>query len=502
LSPALPVIVDLIDDDAPTFDVCIDDAFGSFLENDVQRGSAIIPFVLHLFGRQLNDGEPLARDDLISIKKMLAEGTPSEVLPVLGWLVDTRRMEIKLPPDKAGLWSTDIKDLIVAGSASKQELETLIGRLNHVGYIIPLARHYLNRLRSALTFAETNNRRRVKFTDLQHADLYQWLKFIHQAEEGINMNLVTYRQPSILFRSDACPFGIGGFSLTNGTGWRFELPPALQGRVSLNCLEYLAAFVAMLVEDHYHGIPPLSCLHSQVDSTSASGWLHKSNFAEDDDHATHVRISRDLTDFVMKSNICLTSQWFPGKENNVADSLSRDFHLSDETLTLLLQHVVPQQLPTSFVIKPLPKEIVSFIASVLLCSKQTTVLSETPTRSVTATGVAGKNFLAALGSSTTPSSPITPAINDTASLLPSPAPSEIEPSALTMAATLYQERSRPPWTTWQRCLGTTTNQTHGTMPLEKQRTFFNANVAATPTTTHPQNTRRPSPQDSSGSSMN
>jgi hypothetical protein len=35
------------------------------------------------------------------------------------------------------------------------------------------------------------------------------------------------------------------------------------------------------------------------------------------------------------------SQWFPGIENNVADSLSRNFHLSDENLTAYLCSAYP-----------------------------------------------------------------------------------------------------------------------------------------------------------------
>ena len=59
------------------------------------------------------------------------------------------------------------------------------------------------------------------------------------------------------------------------------------------------------------------------------------------------------------------SQWFPGRLNNVADSLSRDFHLSDEKQTTYLRSFFPSQIPSSFTIVPLPNEIVSWLISLL-----------------------------------------------------------------------------------------------------------------------------------------
>ena len=59
------------------------------------------------------------------------------------------------------------------------------------------------------------------------------------------------------------------------------------------------------------------------------------------------------------------SQWFPGVENNVADSLSRNLHLSDDNLTAYLCSVYPSQIPSNFRIVPLPNEIVYWLTSLL-----------------------------------------------------------------------------------------------------------------------------------------
>jgi len=89
-APASNVMVDLPADDAPKADCYIDNIFSAFLEQDVDQRSRIIPFVLHLLSCPLQESESLARDDMLSIKKFLAEATPGERKLVLGWLIDTR----------------------------------------------------------------------------------------------------------------------------------------------------------------------------------------------------------------------------------------------------------------------------------------------------------------------------------------------------------------------------------------------------------------------------
>jgi len=170
--------------------------------------------------------------------------------------------------------------------------------------------------------------------------------------------------------------------------------------------------------------------------------------------------------------------------------LSRDFHLSDYQLTALLLHFVPDQLTDNFVIKPIPKEISSIIASLLLSLKPTTASLSPPTRSKLATGGAGKNFLSSLDSQMIHSSSNSQDHLSTDCLPPSPVLSETESLALKKAVLLHQEQSKLPWTTWRRPFETTTKMTQDTTAATERRLFFSAKRKATPTKTHPQNTRK------------
>jgi hypothetical protein len=141
------------------------------------------------------------------------------------------------------------------------------------------------------------------------------------------MNILTFWKPTHIYRSDACDFGLGGYNLISGKAWRFKLPVDCQLRSSLNSLEFLSCLITLWVDILSGEIASESCLLSQTDSTTAAGWLKKSNFADKSDEAVQLTTARHLANILIKTKSCLYSQWFPGDQNIVSDSLSRDFHL-------------------------------------------------------------------------------------------------------------------------------------------------------------------------------
>ena len=167
--------------------------------------------------------------------------------------------------------------------------------------------------------------------------------------------------------SDAA--GLGGYSHA-GFAWRYHLPPHLQFRSSNNLLEHIAAIITPWVDILAGRIQQGDCALSMTDSTTSAGWLQKSNFREDDDDevqvAARIAVARAHARRYMNHGIREYSQWFPGKENCVADALSRDFHLSDVDLTHLILNNFSSQVPHSFHIVPLPSVIISWMTSLLL----------------------------------------------------------------------------------------------------------------------------------------
>ncbi len=303
-----------IEDILPRFNCYLDDIFGAFYGCDKDRSAAAIPMALHIVGRP-NDTlgeESFPRDKLLSLLKFLAEAKPAQRKIVLGWLVDTRVFVVKLLEEKQRRWSQQIDDLPRSGRRPVQakDLATLLGRLNNASYVIPYARHFIGRLYKARKRAEAKGT--ITLSGPQLDNLVLWKQFLQHVAEGISINRLVCRWPTRIVRVDACPRGMGGYCLQSGIAWRFQLPESLLGRVTLNALEFLAAFVGVLVEVGFGAEwTDADVILSQGDSVSAAKWLALSSF--DDDCPTHLTIARSFADFCLSWGIDHYTQWFPGR---------------------------------------------------------------------------------------------------------------------------------------------------------------------------------------------
>ena len=145
----------------------------------------------------------------------------------------------------------------------------------------------------------------------------------------------------------------------SGLAWRWEIPEHMRGKFSINLLEFLAA--AITIEMTLQTADKPHKILSLTDNTSALGWMYKASFSEA--KPVHDKIARWLAEKLMNRESALYSQHFKGKHNTIADSLSRDQHLSDTQLTDIFKFLLPQQTPTNFKIYPIPTEITSWICS-------------------------------------------------------------------------------------------------------------------------------------------
>ncbi len=199
----------------------IDNLINVFLDTPTNclRQPDIVPLGMHLISgpHAGNKEEPIPHRPIHSIPKLFAEGQPKEVQVVLGWRLNTRLLEILLPDDKYIAWSADVRNLRAAGSCLVKELETLVGRLNHTAYIIPNSRHFMSRIRRGLKTGRGGRRQR-KVGPEALKDLLLWEGFLDHTNRVVSMNLLVTREPNKICWSDACPYGLGGYSLS-GRAW-------------------------------------------------------------------------------------------------------------------------------------------------------------------------------------------------------------------------------------------------------------------------------------------
>ena len=84
------------------------------------------------------------------IRKMIAEGGLKEVITLtfLGWRINIRLFNIALPREKVTAWTAEIKAMQKNRKRDTlKDLPILIGKLNHVCFIIPDARNFMNNLK-------------------------------------------------------------------------------------------------------------------------------------------------------------------------------------------------------------------------------------------------------------------------------------------------------------------------------------------------------------------
>jgi hypothetical protein len=76
-------------------------------------------------------------------------------------------------------------------------------------------------------------------------------------------------------------------------------------------------------------------------------------------------MARKLAELIITSDSCLYSQWCPGDDNLIADSLSQDFHIPSPYLSYLLHSHFPLQAPFGLTILPLTPDIISWLTCLL-----------------------------------------------------------------------------------------------------------------------------------------
>ena len=142
---------------------------------------------------------------------------------MLGLQIDSRRMRISLPSTKATIWSKDIDNILNQNRVNKKELESMIGRLNHVGYILPTGRYFLNRLRHLLMRCEKYGSQKLQ--KWEKNDLIPWKELLEKAcKEGISTNNIAFTKITSYLITDACEHGMGGMNLKSRRAWRFKFP--------------------------------------------------------------------------------------------------------------------------------------------------------------------------------------------------------------------------------------------------------------------------------------
>ena len=100
-----------------------------------QKTTALL--VIHTIFRPLQYSEPLKHDEPLSLFNISGEGQLGECKTCLGWDIQTRSLRLFLPIEKETYGVQDIRAYLASTKINTDNLESLIGKINHATHISP-----------------------------------------------------------------------------------------------------------------------------------------------------------------------------------------------------------------------------------------------------------------------------------------------------------------------------------------------------------------------------
>jgi hypothetical protein len=121
---------------------------------NANRLKAAIPLAIEVAARPNDVNKPIPREPMVAQHKLKAEGGLAKLKVILGWLFNFRGLTVSLPKHKHIAWSGEIQSMLDRRRTTKKALELTIGRLGHIGFVIPWVFHFLSHLRTLLRRAQ------------------------------------------------------------------------------------------------------------------------------------------------------------------------------------------------------------------------------------------------------------------------------------------------------------------------------------------------------------
>ena len=170
------------------------------------------------------------RNEAVSMKKLLkGDGAWETRKLLLGWIVDTVRQTIELPPHRKLALAEIFSDLASAKRVSQRKWQSYLGKLRFVSVAIPGSAGLFSALQLALNQAH-GNRIRITRSLRQHIGAFASLA-ASLRHRPTHLAEIVPQDPSILGATDAAKAGMGGVYFDhqdNAYLWRFPFPEDVQ----------------------------------------------------------------------------------------------------------------------------------------------------------------------------------------------------------------------------------------------------------------------------------
>ena len=361
-------------------DVCVDDFLG------LPQGNWGKQRVQRILMKAIDDVyNELHRCDPISIKKLKKKDCPWSTLKVmLGWIIDTVNMTIKLPPHRETRLGEILSEIPrTQKRISVKKWHKVLGELWSMSLALPGSCHLFSHMQEALT-SEIGTRISLKKGVHQALDNFQWLLRdikiqLTRIAEVVPLN------PSAVGYHDASGAGVGGVCFqgpalsprhneteapnTNPIVWRCKWPQHIKGALvtednpfgtlSNSDLELAGRLLHLEALANNFDVRERTIL-SKTDNLATLYWQQKGS-------STTTKVPAHLLQ-LFGIHQCYhryvpQHDYIPGKSNPLADDSSQFFHLSDADFLTHLNSTFQQ--PSSFRLVQIPSKVLSSVISAL-----------------------------------------------------------------------------------------------------------------------------------------
>ena len=172
--------------------------------------------------------------------------SPDTIMLFLGVLFNSDSLTIEVDPAKIVELSKILPQWLDKVTATRQQLQSIIGKLNFIAKCVRPGRIFISRMLSLLRSMD-NCTNHVFITEEFKKDIIWWLTYLPQFN-GISMIPDTnFTAPDAVFSCDACITGCGGIRLVKDSVLYFhtEFPDFIQAlKLHINALELLTIIVA------------------------------------------------------------------------------------------------------------------------------------------------------------------------------------------------------------------------------------------------------------------
>lgn len=246
---------------------------------------------------------------------------PEIVIEYLGIILDSNRMEARLPEDKLARITEFLKNFQSRHSCSKRELLQLLGHLNFASRVVIPGRSFVSHLIKQSTTVRALHHH-IKINHECREDIRMWLQFLTHWN-GVSMfyNARTITSDDLCLFTDASGSrGFGGFFVQEwfAEPWPAELLPkdSSDDEISIAFKELYPIVVAALIWGHrWIG----KRIVFMCDNSATVSIIQKGR-----SKSAHIMpLMRRLTWCAATYNFSVLSKHVPGKFNVIADALSR-----------------------------------------------------------------------------------------------------------------------------------------------------------------------------------